>query len=1268
MGCIRGQPDRVPPELTRPTRAYRRHAYVAVAGLIAFVALYFALTGWFAWTAYRLIAAVGRSPEHWLVLGAGGAASGFLAVFMAKALIFIRRGKSGDLELTAAEHPRLFAFLHRLADEARAPRPHRVFASPGVNASVFYDFSVMNLIVPSRKNLVIGLGLVNVLTLGEVKAVLAHEFGHFAQSTMAVGRWLYMAQQIAGHVVTKRDALDGVLQSLSRSDIRIMWIGWILRLVVWSIRSLVDTAFGWVVLAQRALAREMELQADLVAVSLTGSDALVHALHRLDAADDAMDRALAFASGERGRGKAVADAFALQSRLVERTRVITNDPSYGVVPALPAAPEGHRLFKAKLAQPPRMWSTHPPNDVREANAKRVYLAAPLDDRSGWLLFDDPDALRARVTARLYDQSEHSGDKRRDGADDKPLEARPIADTLAALEVELDKRYLDPRYRGVYLGRSVVRAAATAAELYGEPPEPAAIPAALDALYPPRLADEFEQLRELSEQRGLLRALQRGVLEAPGGVVRHRGQEHHRREIPRLLAEVDRELAEVRAALCAHDREVRTVHLAAARLVSPGAEAALRGLAAIHHFADHREADIEDAAGALQNVLAIALADRRVTADERARVIAAGDVVYRLLRDVHDAADQVELGALAGVLEVAAFKDLLEPLKLNSPDEHNIASWLDVVGGWIADVTGALSAVSRASLDELLRAEDDVARRCRAAADPPLDAAPGAAPGDASFAPPRPPASYPVLLAGSERPRQLTLGWWDRFQVADGVVATAARFLVAAAIIGCVVWAGRLSRTATVFAVNGLARPVVVEIGSARARIAPHSHASLDVAAGDYAIRATTVDGRLIEELSADVDRDLGHYLYNIGRAAPLFEWNPRTGRNGNSRALGWPHWQDTAANRVLDPDLTPRARRDDPDVVVIGTAHPGALPEAADGAAIARIHARWDPPGAAHLASWLERVGDRAEQVAVIRGRLAADPDDVAALRAEQEVGPHAEVCARHVARAAAAASDPGWQYLAARCIDDDAAQGRRFIELAERWPQHGWILFGAGSAALERGDYPRAVAWFEAARTRLPELRDGIASRLLRARRLDRREAVPVGALADDSPQLSVVQSIEATPDGTTPAVARELHELHRGEVAAASSSAVPEIALLAAASHGAPDELVVRTLALPPERFAAVYALYAAALARRTGRDPAPYQARFAAEFPSDAARVAAFFAALDRDLAAAEAALTGVQFEIRGIALAAGAVALGARAPASWRELARFGLLPSERPYLE
>ena len=122
------------------------------------------------------------------------------------------------------------------------------------------------------------MGLVNVLNLSEFKAVLAHEFGHFAQSTMMVGRWVYIAQQIISHMVSVRDWLDGIVNFISRIDLRIAWVGWILKIVLWSLRSLMEVLFRIVIIAERALSREMEFNADLVAVSVTGSDELVNCL------------------------------------------------------------------------------------------------------------------------------------------------------------------------------------------------------------------------------------------------------------------------------------------------------------------------------------------------------------------------------------------------------------------------------------------------------------------------------------------------------------------------------------------------------------------------------------------------------------------------------------------------------------------------------------------------------------------------------------------------------------------------------------------------------------------------------------------------------------------------------------------------------------------------------------------------------------------------------------------------------------------------------
>src|SRR5262245_40923141 len=222
---------------------------------------------------------------------------------------------------------------------------------------------------------------------------------------MAVGRWVYVAQQIAAHLVARRDKLDDFLVGLSNIDLRVAWIGWILRLIVWSIRSLVESAFSVVVLMQRALSREMEMNADLVAVSLTGSDALIHALYRLQAADDAWGRTLGFINGENARKRTTKDAFAIQTHILRRMGTLYNDPEYGNAPPLPAARAEHRVFKTELAQPPQMWLTHPLNHEREANAKRRYVPAQIDSRSAWELFDDAPALREKLTALLVGKAE-----------------------------------------------------------------------------------------------------------------------------------------------------------------------------------------------------------------------------------------------------------------------------------------------------------------------------------------------------------------------------------------------------------------------------------------------------------------------------------------------------------------------------------------------------------------------------------------------------------------------------------------------------------------------------------------------------------------------------------------------------------------------------------------------------------------------------------------------------------------------------------------------
>ena len=1261
-------PASVPPRLTDPSANYRRHAWFAMLGLLAFIVVYFGLLSWFAWTAYRLFAGLlaGGGDDGFVSLIAGACAA-FLAVFMLKALIFNKRAKENDLnlELDPGQQPELFEFLHRLADEAGAPRPRRVYLSAHVNASVFYDLSLANLIFPSRKNLEIGLGLVNVLSLGELKAVLAHEFGHFAQRTMAVGRWVYIAQQIAGHIVAKRDALDSFLAGLSGIDFRVAWIGWILSLIVWSIRSLVEMIFRGVVLAQRALSREMEYQADLVAASLTGSDALVHALHRLGAADEAWNRAIQFASEEAAQGRPVKDLFAVQLRVIEHMRAVLADPDYGRPPQLPGEQvEAHRVFRAELAQPPQMWSTHPSNEAREANIKRIYIPCDIDERPALELLRDAQALKEAATRRMLSGPEP--------------EFAPIGESLQRLDAQFAMLSLSRRYRGTYLGRSIVRGHARVADLYPQPAITGDPIPQLEGLYTPAHGDNIESLRELEQQRTLLEAISKGDLQAAGGVVQWRGAQIPRKSLPAVLAELDAEIAPLREAVEAHDRRCRGLHLAAAEKLGPAWAGQLRGQLAVLHYVEHAKADVLDAFGLLHNTYQIVTADRKVSSSELRRLIAACNQVYDAIANVHGHAPQVAIDErMAARLGAASWGEALpEHFSLSRATEDNINSWMNVIDDWVKATVGPLSSLQHAALEALLATEDDIARGSRDGAPvPPPTRIPAA------------PREYVTLLPGAGRKLQSKLGWWDRFQTADGWLPGIARVAVAGGIVGAVFTVGGTVGLSKISIYNGLGRDVVVRIDTTSTAVESFSFETLSIPnASAHHVETRTADSHeVIEAFDADVSAGTPHLVYNVASASPLVEWTAVYGavQPQPETRLGAERWRETSADDVFvePPESISTsggggsrqvlsALSNQSPSSVLGALNDG---DTRGAARIAEAHARWDATDG-YLAEWMLRAKEGGKLPGILAARLARNPGEVVSLRVEQDASEgaqHEAVCARHRAIADAPGASPALQYVALRCIEDNAARNVALIEAHARWPDEPWLSLAAGYALAERAQWDRALPLLEKAAA-LPEAATMIMPDVARLKR-----AIGTGAAQTRSPltarsgyleTMLVLESGEGT-EGTPAAAYRHLvkGDLEQALKIAGADSGV---LVLAAASDGADAETVRRALASTPafeEHDLRAWMLLALA-ARSGGGDQAALRKAALASEPEEGAALMTFFDAVrsGADVKVAESALGEISPRARGIAYASAAVLLGNRCPGAWREQAKRLLFPAERPY--
>jgi heat shock protein HtpX len=105
------------------------------------------------------------------------------------------------LPLAPGDQPRLRAELAAVAAAAGEEPPEAVYISLEVNAAVTEVGG--SLIKPGRRVIILGLPLIAGLTREELRAVLAHEYGHYAGGDTRLGRWLWRARMVVIETVTQ---------------------------------------------------------------------------------------------------------------------------------------------------------------------------------------------------------------------------------------------------------------------------------------------------------------------------------------------------------------------------------------------------------------------------------------------------------------------------------------------------------------------------------------------------------------------------------------------------------------------------------------------------------------------------------------------------------------------------------------------------------------------------------------------------------------------------------------------------------------------------------------------------------------------------------------------------------------------------------------------------------------------------------------------------------------------------------------------------------
>lgn len=436
-------PAEVPDGLTDYPDSYTKQQNLLLAGLFVFLVFYIGAVLFFGMLAVWSVWSFG----HMTPLKVG------LLVLSLVFFLFLVKGffkshamdKEMHIEITEDEHPVLFEFIYQLCDELGAPLPNRVFVSPDVNAAVMPRTSLINLFVEPKKDLLIGLGLVNSVNLSEFKAVLAHEFGHFSQSAMA-SSYTYVANRIIADLVEGEDWFDRMVNWCKRQENVFSVIGYGIGGILWLGRKILEWCYKAITLQRLAVSREREFHADLVAVSAAGSNAVVHCLLRTEFGHQCFVQAVNDLATALDHKLYSNDMYLHQDRAAAVVRRKKKEPELGMPPVLKGDRDGKNVevFDAEEEEMedeiPPMWRTHPSNSDREKNAKEEFVPATADHRSPWLLFDDPADIRERMTYKFY-RMVFKIPKNADLADAQKVQK--------FIDNEHADTTFDPKYKGCY---------------------------------------------------------------------------------------------------------------------------------------------------------------------------------------------------------------------------------------------------------------------------------------------------------------------------------------------------------------------------------------------------------------------------------------------------------------------------------------------------------------------------------------------------------------------------------------------------------------------------------------------------------------------------------------------------------------------------------------------------------------------------------------------------------------------------------------------------
>lgn len=440
-------PPNTDPAVIRPSAAFKKNVVNVILAMLLFVVVYLLLLVAAVAIAIAFgLAGAGLMSAYpsflTLVLGLGLIFSGLMLLYFLVKFIFKRSvtDRSGMLEVTRQDQPELFEFIRQLTTETKSPFPKRIYLTADVNAGVFYDSSFWSMFFPVRKNLQIGLGLINCLNLSEFKAVMAHEFGHFSQRSMKFGSYTYNMNRVIYNMLYDNDSYAKTLDAVGRIHSFVRLGVYINIQMVRGIQELLKKIYIVVNRNYLSLSRQMEFHADAISAYVTGSNQTISSLRRIELSQlcyNSMFSYLNVLAKDKKRPESIYPTHMAVMNLFAGNHQLQVDAT-----GMPVINKKLAVLNNTQIVIADQWSSHPSMDEREQHLNAIHISSPVTDTPAWALFRDVEQLQRSLSNIVYE----SVTEKYDVIDAAAVKQR--------FDEEAEANTYNKIYKGYYNGRHI----------------------------------------------------------------------------------------------------------------------------------------------------------------------------------------------------------------------------------------------------------------------------------------------------------------------------------------------------------------------------------------------------------------------------------------------------------------------------------------------------------------------------------------------------------------------------------------------------------------------------------------------------------------------------------------------------------------------------------------------------------------------------------------------------------------------------------------------